>query len=322
MESIDNIKQNMKNWSEEDWKYFFALFIMMEQTDSEKLTTDWLSFDSQIKTKSRYFPDSELLNKIKELKEEVRLTLSSGKFLYRARAFDDPFIGYYPNDKKELKDIFERNYPHLKSKSIKEFYYYRLNDELSIARTSLTSDLKTFFSKRRKYWGYNNKDSDAPPSEHATSGRANARHISYLYAASDIKTAISEIRPHVGQDISVATIRVDNDLSLFDFTTKVDITKNPILLDALSRLFSDPKNGKEDDYYATQYVSEYIRKLEFDGFKYKSSLNEEGFNVVLFDTSVNHKTGKKNYTILNSKVYSVTSVDVQYEQLAPYKERK
>ena len=105
MESIDNIKQNMKNWSGEDWKYFFALFIMMEQTDSGELTTDWLSFDSQIKTKSRYFPDSELLNKIKELKEEVRLTLSSGKFLYRARAFDDPFIGYYPNDKKELKRL-------------------------------------------------------------------------------------------------------------------------------------------------------------------------------------------------------------------------
>jgi len=36
------------------------------------------------------------------------------------------------------------------------------------------------------------------------------------------------------------------------------------------------------DYIPTQYISEFIKSLGFDGVEYQSSLNSEGYNIAIF----------------------------------------
>ncbi len=54
-----------------------------------------------------------------------------------------------------------------------------------------------------------------PPLGRSTQGRANPIGISYLYVTSDIKTAISEIRPHKGALVTVAKIKLPDNLKFF-----------------------------------------------------------------------------------------------------------
>ena len=39
------------------------------------------------------------------------------------------------------------------------------------------------------------------------------------------------------------------------------------------------------DYIPTQYISEFIKSLGFDGVEYQSSLNSEGYNIAIFNPS-------------------------------------
>lgn len=50
--------------------------------------------------------------------------------------------------------------------------------------------------------------------------RANYRYIPYLYCANHPYTALIEVRPRLGANVSVATIVVDEEIRLLDFTLK------------------------------------------------------------------------------------------------------
>ena len=151
-----------------------------------------------------------------------------------------------------------------------------------------------------------------PPSDIVTDGRANPRHISYLYAASDVHTAVSEIRPMNGQKVSVATIEIQKELKIYIFDKKriCDNTHDfmdQIELNYIAVLFSMPCYGDEAKYLPTQYICDYIRSLGYDGIRYDSSLCSSGYNMVLFDTSVNNNGLHENYKIIESKLYEANS---------------
>lgn len=81
----------------------------------------------------------------------------------------------------------------------------------------------------------------------------------------------------------------------------------------ISDLFSRPVINDEN-YYSTQYICEYIKHLGFDGIRFKSSLDSNGKNYVLFN-SVNNTS--KGYSIINSKVFQVDSIEINYNQVVP-----
>lgn len=305
--------------NDDDAKWITIMLFLMEESTSKDITDDWLEFENNVKYHSRFFPKSGLLTRIKNLRNAADFRLNKGEKIYRARLFNNPFLGYYTSDKKEVMEIILKYFPELKDKkNSEEMYYYLLTDGLREFRTDFNNEILNYFRKKKRFWGYNAKDSDAPPVGTASSGRANAQGISFLYSSDNIKTAMAEVRPHSGQDVSVATIRINNALRLFDFSghTKEDDLNDRFILSILCRLFSIPKNGDESSYYATQYIGEYIRELGYDGLRFKSSL-VNGNNIVLFDTTSN--STKRNYTILSSKVYSVIGTDILYKQLAPQK---
>ena len=70
------------------------------------------------------------------------------------------------------------------------------------------------------FFGYGEKASFVPPPEVTKDMRANYRYIPYLYCANHPYTALVEVRPRLGANVSVATIVVNEEIRLLDFTLK------------------------------------------------------------------------------------------------------
>lgn len=145
--------------------------------------------------------------------------------------------------------------------------------------------------------GFGKEEMGAPPIGKATAGRANPMGISYLYLASDSKTAVSEIRAGALEYITVAEFELLEDIKIIDFEKidkispffdGIDIIRlgiNNSLLKIISEEISKPLGGEGRalDYLPTQYISDYIKSIgEWQGIKYKSTLGE-GYNLAIFD---------------------------------------
>lgn len=139
----------------------------------------------------------------------------------------------------------------------------------------------------------------APPSKLASHGRANPAGIPYLYLGSEVRTAISEIRPHTGDMTCVARFDIPNNLTLVDLRSPRKSVSPFLLADEqdIGRMRSDlvflERLGHEltrpvrqmaaaFDYTPSQYLCEFIKKGRYDGVLYNSSVSE-GFNLALFD---------------------------------------
>jgi hypothetical protein len=168
-----------------------------------------------------------------------------------------------------------------------EFLKMKMTPEVYYRARICESDVAFSFDKMGK-----------PPSKIAKSGRANPFGISYLYTASDSQTAIAEVRPHVGDKVTIATFRPHQSLSLLDLrnprksVSPFSLGDDVLLdyfneLDLLCRLgekLSKPILPKESDleYLASQYLSEMIKHFEYDGVVFKSSVGP-GYNIAFFD---------------------------------------
>lgn len=78
-------------------------------------------------------------------------------------------------------------------------------------------------------------------------------------------------------------------------------------LHRISEEFSKPNFGDQIEYAPTQFLCEYIKRLGFDGIKFKSAVSATGTNVLLFD--VDAKT--RVYDITGSKVYTVNTLSLK-----------
>lgn len=145
---------------------------------------------------------------------------------------------------------------------------------------------------------FNLTEMGAPPGNLASHGRANPAGIPYLYMASDIKTAISEIRPHTGEMAGVAEFLFVGDLSLVDLRDPRS-TVSPFMLadeSEVAALVGDISflehlgdeltrpvlpSSAAVDYVPSQYLCEFIKNCGYHGVMYSSSVSS-GLNVALF----------------------------------------
>ncbi len=139
----------------------------------------------------------------------------------------------------------------------------------------------------------------APPEKLSSHGRANPAGIPYLYLASNITTAISEIRPHTGELTNVATFTIPPVLKLIDLRHPRK-TISPFLLadeNTIAQLRGDIEfleNLGEEltrpilpevaaiDYIPSQYLCEFIKTYGYHGVMYRSSVGD-GINIALFE---------------------------------------
>lgn len=156
-----------------------------------------------------------------------------------------------------------------------------------------------------------------PPEKLSTAGRANPIGIPYLYTASNINTAIAEIRPHKGDNITVATFEVRELLTLVDLRNpRKSISPFELDEDGLNQIFLDldylchlgdelskPILPREAhlEYLSSQYLCELIKHSGYDGVIYKSSVGD-GDNYAIFSDN--------KVKAIETKVYSVDNVEI------------
>lgn len=302
------------------WALLLLYLMWMQENENEKL---WKDFKEQIKYKTRFFPKSELLNKIDNISEYATVDLCKGTVLYRAREYkNSDFL-----DNKAVIAVYEKLndfFPNLKLQ-IEDVKSDAVLNILSLAIGGNANRLEELqlriieaLNEEKPFWGFDEKNCDAPPNEYATAGRANSLGVSFLYAATDKKTAIMEMRPQIGQHFNVCKIETFKDIRIFDFTyisskLKDDEYVKSGDLYAISKEFSRPNYGDTDDYVPTQYLCEYLREKGFDGIRYKSAVSPNGINLIIFDTNSENKA----YKIVESSVYAVNNIDIEFGQILP-----
>ena len=138
-----------------------------------------------------------------------------------------------------------------------------------------------------------------PPKQSVTSGRANPHGIPYLYTASTIETAISEVRGHKGEILTVAEFQMKASLELADLRNPRStispfelngenelelIYKNMPFLTLLGNELSKPIIPREAnlEYLLSQFLCELLKNIGFHGIIYESSI-ADGNNYVIFN---------------------------------------
>jgi hypothetical protein len=149
---------------------------------------------------------------------------------------------------------------------------------------------------------YSKGEMGAPPEVLATRGRANPAGIPYLYLASTDLTAISEIRPHTGEKISVGEFFIPEGLKFVDLrqprktvspfiledeSDVATLRGDVMFLERLGEELTRPVLPKAAaiDYIPSQFLCEFAKKCGFDGVVYRSSVSE-GMNIALFNPTI------------------------------------
>jgi len=163
----------------------------------------------------------------------------------------------------------------------------------------------------------------APPGNRAREGRANPKGIPVLYLATHQKTAVAEVRPWIGLDVSVAQFKLGREVRIVECTTDdhrlmaygsepdPKERERAVWYD-IDRAFSQPINPVDDtaDYAPTQVLAEFFRENGFDGIAYRSSLGE-GHNLALFDINV--------AALVNCQLVRIDSIKFDFSMAAnPY----
>lgn len=160
-----------------------------------------------------------------------------------------------------------------------------------------------------------------PPKELASSGRANPTGIPFLYLSEDENTVLYEVRASYLDEISVGIFQLKEDVESVDI---VDFTKDSplfqpeyvkeaiqgkLLRDRISKDLSKPmrRYDSELEYIPTQFICEYIKVFTgAKGIRFKSSLHEQGNNIVFFEPELMECKRVKKVKIRNINLSSIT----------------
>ena len=150
----------------------------------------------------------------------------------------------------------------------------------------------------------------------ANEGRANRTGVSFLYCATDEYTAISEVRPHPSDIVSIAKFTTKSNLKLFDLSYPHLINyyhcetslKNLRTYATIAKIFNvaTPPSQK-GRYLVTQLIANAIRQLGYDGIIFSSTVGT-GNNIVIF-------TPEKASVVEGSEyVVNIRSVSYKYKE--------
>lgn len=175
-----------------------------------------------------------------------------------------------------------------------------LTDLLSSAQTEWDVNRPLF---RARLWNRDEKTAEKdlyePPSKLASGGRMNSEGIPCLYVADSCKTAVSEIRAGMHDQIAVAKLRPKDPFKYVDLTRLESISPfdevdcsalvvNQAHLKQISqelsrpiRRFGDRHGNEELEYVPTQYLSELIHSKGNRGIGYASVMRAGGVNLAI-----------------------------------------
>jgi hypothetical protein len=152
-----------------------------------------------------------------------------------------------------------------------------------------------------------------PLPDRAKEGRVNPKGIPCLYCATEIGTAMSEVRPWIGSYVSAARFVLIRDLRFVDCSSETEppISENPEAWAwwYINRAFSEPVTDSDDvaDYAPTQVLAEAFRSAGYEGIIYGSKLGS-GSTVAVFDMTAAR--------LVNCHLYKVRAVNFNFSPVA------
>lgn len=282
---------------DDNGEWALILFLLLLD-DAEKKDEQWSQFEHELIYINRFSSENPIVKELHKQNKSASKTILKGSIFYRARVFGqitgDKLLRYYLKEQgvtdSEVDEFFLD-----KPKYLKELLLSMMNN-VNLLRSknndyafqSIVSAQKKW-KKNIKFKGFNAKESTAPDADLITNGRANPDHIRYLYLCEDEVTPVYEVRPYIGQAVSVAKFKLLRDVKIYDLTTDIkDQVPNTdlqieSLFNSIGRMFSRPYTGEVSKYIPTQYLAEEIKRMGFDGLRFNSSLHEGGINLVLFN---------------------------------------
>ena len=290
-------------------------------------TTLYANFKHDILTSNRFIPSQNIidfLNELRPMLEKNTENLCKGSKLFRARLSNDElkkelvkrFLDTASKGSQERTDLLSES---IINSSLFEHFaktaWINRDTLKNLPLQELHTCLNNFLNQ--DFQGFSKEKCSAPPAASASEGRLNPKNVSYLYTAQDCDTALYEVKPILGQKISLATLETNKDLKVlnlaentyselatknffgfFDYTEEV-----PSIIQVVAEQFEKPNHYGDEEYLPTQYIAEYAKEvLKLDGIKFKSSLHKGGINIVLFDTD--------SCNMISSKIYSVDNIEI------------
>ncbi len=221
----------------------------------------------------------ELFNIIDEYifdEKKPTKTINKGSIFYRARVIDDSEICY--------KNGFQVN-------------------EKSITK------------------GFNEGGSREAPLGKSPAGRNNIPGASLLYVSDRMETACVEVKPVPRQYISVAKFRTTEKLQIVDFSNEIrfkdgESQQKGIALGSLfTRIMAQYTIPivNDEEYRATQVLTDHIRKTGYDGVSYRSFYDFKGINYTFFNCS------REKFEFVESRVVLLQS---ERRTLLDYNDKK
>lgn len=223
----------------------------------------WIAYKRELQIKNFFLLEDDAKEKFSKLLNDLRYTLKKSEGFFRAR------IGY-------------------KEKT----------QEIGISEVTI----KIPFS---------GQDISSPSVMKSRAGRANRAGVAFLYLASDKVTAVSEVRPHPGHYVSIGQFINNKELLLADlrfidlikyFKSEKKLQMFKILKDLSDELSIPILPEEQENYLVSQFISDVIRQLGFDGILFKSSVSN-GYNLVGFNSS------NFNFVEENSELIKITTVN-------------
>lgn len=184
-------------------------------------------------------------------------------------------------------------------------------------------DLENNRGVNSAFRGYDKENSFVPPNPALVGeGRANPANIVYLYTASDEYTAIAEVNPNLGEDVSVAKIKVKEDLfllnlakfgNIFEEMEEEEMCWLRAFISEVGSIFQTPYRNKYD-YLFCQYISELAKNMKLDGITFCSSklwadmFDDSGINFTIFNYD--------KCEAISSKLVMITNIGIDYQEKA------
>lgn len=194
-----------------------------------------------------------------------------------------------------------------------------LNEATEFCTAHWTRTQPILFRARKSDYGqlekFVPKDMGPPPAAIISAGRAQLAGGAMLYLADSCQTAITEVKPDVGEYVTVGNFKIISErlVKILDLTRfKADWKAPYPQLENLIRLskyaFSaqvHPAHPRK--YYAQAYFVQKIRDLGYDGIGYKSAVHDEGRCFAFFDASL--------FKCTRTQLHQVKKVEVLAEHV-------
>ena len=310
--------KDSENINSDEWKF---LLLMMLMEDIKQKNSQWKSFEDELIYKNRFSVKHAVIDEIHECQANAVTIRKKDSVLYRARVFEksnfNRLVKYYLQEsgysKSDIEKILNEWTDEQKILSLMPEIY----SDYDYDQTPELVKAQKKWKRYVRYKGWNAEDSGAPPADFIGNGRANPDHIRYLYLSEDPVTPVYEVRPIIGDTVSVAKFKLLKDVRLYDLTFDIhdiendEVVELPRLYNTIGAMFSRPYNGDASKYLPTQYIAEEIKNMGFDGLRFRSSLNKNGYNVVLFNPD--------DCVAVSSDLVEVKGIDLKLDEPMIYK---